>query len=86
MPKATLHDRLITGLQSQGWKLDQSNSSLRYTRLSNPEFKYYYYVGSAGALRRGRTITASVSITGRGQYEALLAKTERDGSASLEAL
>lgn len=83
--KATLHDRLITALKAEGWSLHPNQPS-SYTKLMNPEKAYYLFVGSAGALRRGSSVTASRSLTGFGWYNALLARTEIDGSVSVENL
>lgn len=60
--KKTLKQRNLELLQSIGWTVDTSTRVTKYTVLSKPGANYHYYLGNAGAVRRGRTVAESVSV------------------------
>lgn len=59
----TQHDRIVAALERRGWKVDLNARTERYTQLSHVENDYHYYVGRAGACRRGKIIATSVPIS-----------------------
>lgn len=60
----TLHDRFKNALESRGWKVNSATRSLKYTEMVNPDHVQKLYLGSAGALRRGRTVATSIPVGG----------------------
>lgn len=67
MAKATLHDRLVAALLAAGERLVPDAATRRYTVLtcSHPKAPqgWHYYVGWAGALRVGPTVSASRAVS-----------------------
>lgn len=61
MAKKTLKQRNLEYLEANGWSVSSSRVS-RYLVLTKPGVKYRYFLGNAGAVRRGRTVTGSLSV------------------------
>ena len=47
--------------------------STKYIVLRRPIYGGYYFVGRNGALRVGKTVSDSVSLSGTGRYHSILA-------------
>jgi hypothetical protein len=60
MPKPTLQQRLIEALIATGRGMPVESHSRKYITLKRPDGSFYF-VGKAGALRFGKTITASIA-------------------------
>lgn len=59
----TLQDRIIEKLKARGCQELQSSSS-KYRKFTHPKYAdRFYWVGKAGALRVGRTVGESVSVS-----------------------
>jgi hypothetical protein len=63
---ATIHDRLVAALTAQGETLVPERSTkytvLTRTKRDTGESLGFYFVGRAGALRVGRTVTESSPV------------------------
>jgi hypothetical protein len=63
---ATIHDRLVAALIARGESLVPKRSTkytvLTRTRRDTGESLGFYFVGRAGALRVGRTVTESIPV------------------------
>lgn len=57
----TYAERLTKGLLAMGWKIDHADRS-RYVAFTHVGHKFKLFVGPNGALRSGRTASASSSI------------------------
>ena len=62
MAKQTIQQRLIAALKAEGYAEIQSNSR-KYVTMSNGS-SLLYFVGKAGALRRGTCATKSIPVDG----------------------
>jgi len=63
MSRRTLHDRLIEALEKGGWR-ECFHNTRKYTTLAHPEADdVYYFIGKNGALRRGKNISESLSVS-----------------------
>lgn len=62
MPKGT-RKAIIDGLLALGWQVVPSRTS-KYVTFQHADEEMLLYVGKSGALRKGRTISSSVSLTG----------------------
>ena len=60
MARITLQQRLIEALIATGRGTRVENRSRKYITLKRPDGSFYF-VGRAGALRFGKTVTASVA-------------------------
>jgi hypothetical protein len=60
MPKLTLQQRLIEALIATGRGTRVESRSRKYITLKRPDGSFYF-VGPAGALRFGKTVTASMA-------------------------
>jgi hypothetical protein len=60
MPKLTLQQRLIEALIASGRGILVESRSRKYATLKRPDGSFYF-VGPAGALRFGKTVTASIT-------------------------
>jgi hypothetical protein len=60
MPKLTLQQRLIEALIATGRGTRPQSRSRKYVTLKRPDGSFYF-VGPAGALRFGKTVTTSVA-------------------------
>ena len=60
MPKLTLQQRLIEALIATGRGTRVVSRSRKYVTLKRPDGSFYF-VGRAGALRYGKTVTASIA-------------------------
>lgn len=61
MPKQNQQDRLCAALASRGLK-EVTATTRKYRVFTGRTEGQFYFVGKAGALRRGRTVTDSVSL------------------------
>jgi hypothetical protein len=63
---ATIHDRLVAALTARGETLVPGRSTkytvLTRTKRDTGESLGFYFVGRAGALRVGRTVTESIPV------------------------
>lgn len=74
MPRPTLQQRYVTALEARGCRRDPGARSDRYvTLLHATKDDRRYFVGRAGAVRYGRTVTSSMTLSDRGKA-ALLAE------------
>ena len=60
MPKPTLQQRLVDALIATGRGTIVPSRSGKYITLERPDGSFFY-VGKAGALRYGKTVTGSVA-------------------------
>ena len=60
MARITLQQRLVDALVATGRGTPVESRSRKYVTLKRPDGSFYF-VGKAGALRFGKTVTASVS-------------------------
>jgi hypothetical protein len=60
MPKPTLQQRLIEALIATGRGTRAQSRSRKYITLKRPDGSFYF-VGPAGALRYGKTVSASIA-------------------------
>jgi hypothetical protein len=60
MPKRTLQQRLVDALVAAGRGTPVESRSRKYITLKRPDGTFYY-VGAAGALRFGRSVSDSVA-------------------------
>ena len=60
MPKRTLQQRLVDALVASGRGTPVASGSRKYVTLKRPDGDFYF-VGKAGALRFGKTVTGSVA-------------------------
>jgi hypothetical protein len=60
MPKLTLQQRLIEALIATARGTLIESRSRKYVTLKRPDGSFYF-VGPAGALRYGKTVTASIA-------------------------
>lgn len=66
--KPNLHDRLVAAIKKEGGQPTDAVRTSKYTVLTVPNWENcYYFVGRSGALRRGPTVTGSVSISNVGK-------------------
>jgi hypothetical protein len=59
---ATIHDRLVAAMQARGFRIDGLAKTRKYTVMVGPDSPYRYFVGRAGALRRGSTVYDSIPV------------------------
>ncbi len=91
--KFTLHDRLCIGLEARG-NTRVPNDGTRGTHQRRYPFStkytlferankhgYFYFVGKAGALRTGKTVTKSVPV-GENFYASVMAAGLNPGHAA----
>ena len=59
------HDRFVAALKLKGCAIDPARTarSRRYTVMSHPDMQDVYFIGKAGAVRRGRTAVGSLPIS-----------------------
>lgn len=62
MPKQTKAEKIIQELLKWGCK-EVASKSRKYRQFKRPNFDNYYFVGRHGALRVGKTVSNSVSLT-----------------------
>jgi hypothetical protein len=56
----TIHDRLVAALTARGESVVEDARTTKYTVVTREAGKAgFYYIGKAGALRAGRTVTES---------------------------
>jgi hypothetical protein len=60
MPKTTLQERLVDALVATGRGTIVQSRSRKYVTLERPDGSFFY-VGKAGALRFGKTVTDSMA-------------------------
>jgi hypothetical protein len=60
MPKITLQQRLVDALVATGRGTVAESRSRKYVTLKRPDGTFYF-VGPAGALRYGKTVTSSIA-------------------------
>lgn len=70
-PKRTLRERLAEALTRRGCIAVESRSK-KFLTFKHPDRPYSYFVGAAGALRRGKTASDSVSLNKSALRFALL--------------
>jgi hypothetical protein len=75
MPKTTLQQRLVDALVATGRGTIVPSRSRRYVTLERPDGSFFY-VGKAGALRFGKTVSGSVAAP-EDFKRRLLAEIER---------
>ena len=56
-------DLLILYFEALEWKVDEHYSSSKYIRMSHARKDGYRYLGKSGAVRVGKTIDSSISVT-----------------------
>ena len=61
MARITLQQRLIKALIATGRGMPVESRSRKYITLKRPDGSFYF-VGKAGALRFGKTVTASIAV------------------------
>lgn len=85
MKNISLEQRLAFALVAlEG--LQELPRTSRYRKFARDnESKLFYFVGKQGALRRGRNVVSSVSLTGSVRYKELLALTTDEQLARLPA-
>jgi hypothetical protein len=71
MPKPTLQQRLIEALIATGRGTRVESRSRKYVTLKRPDGSFYF-VGRAGALRFGKTVTASMATPDEFRQRLLL--------------
>jgi hypothetical protein len=80
MPRATLQQKLIAGLQACGATESSATRQVRGKVFTFPighaRAGDYYYVGKNGALRKGRTKGESISLTESKLWRELVALGE----------
>ena len=60
MQAKTIHDRLVAALTARGESVVEDARTTKYTVVTREAGKAgFYYIGKAGALRAGRTVTES---------------------------
>jgi hypothetical protein len=80
MPR-TLAERLAEGLRREGYEEVEAKHSSRYLRYckrgekDSRGHRVLYFIGSSGALRRGRNVATSISLTNGLMYKRLLSYT-----------
>ena len=62
MAKKTRAEYVVDILKRNGWKEVRSRSR-KYRAFQHNDYPYMYFVGKHGALRRGKTVSDSVSVT-----------------------
>lgn len=68
----TLHDRYVAALLARGSEVTPFQPSRKYTRLTHPsQHDTYYFVGRAGAVRRGSYLAVSFAATDTFKYRLL---------------
>ena len=60
MPKPTLQQRLVEALVASGRGTPVESRSRKYITLKRPDGRFFY-VGKAGALRFGKTVSDSMA-------------------------
>ena len=60
MPKPTLQQRLVEALVASGRGTPVESRSRKYITLQRPDGRFFY-VGKAGALRFGKTVSDSMA-------------------------
>ena len=61
MARITLQQRLVDALVATGRGTLVESRSRKYVTLKRPDGSFYF-VGKAGALRFGKTVTASIAV------------------------
>ena len=61
MPKRTLQQRLVDALVNTGRGAPVESRSCKYVTLKRPDGGFYF-VGKAGALRFGKTVSDSMAV------------------------
>jgi len=74
MAKQTLQDKLVKALEAQGHNVVARKP--RYIKMSSADPDRYYFVGTKGSLRRGKSKTESRSLSETTFYASLLAYVE----------
>jgi len=62
MAKETRAEYLVRILKNHGWREIRSKSR-KYRTFEHPDYPYKYFVGKHGALRRGKNVSSSISVT-----------------------
>jgi hypothetical protein len=62
MSKITKKQQAFDFLTSKGWSENTNARTTKYLVMSKPGIEYNYYLGKSGAVRRGRIVSASVSV------------------------
>lgn len=62
MPKQTKADQLAAMLEANGYR-EIRGTSRKYRKFTKSSDGMFYFVGKAGALRHGRNIAESISLT-----------------------
>ena len=75
MPKLTLQQRLVDALVATGRGTIVPSRSRKYVTLERPD-QSFFYVGSNGALRFGKTVSGSIAAPDDFKRR-LLEETER---------
>ena len=63
MAKQTKQEQVIKYLETKGCRPVKSNS-VKYLKFTRPGSDTFYWVGKNGALRAGKSIADSISLTG----------------------
>lgn len=71
----TRREIIVEYLKQQGVRQIQPSRSYKYLQFETPKGTTYW-VGKAGAVRRGRTVTGSVSLTGFFNIKKLAARIQ----------
>ena len=62
MPKPTKAEKVIAYLKSCGCS-EVTSKSRKYRTFTRPGREGFYYVGKCGALRAGKTVSDSISLS-----------------------
>lgn len=79
----TIRERLRKALEDRGWKLDSATGY--YWVMVHPERNFKWFLGRAGALRKGRVVKTSRSATDSPFYKALLVSAAPTAPALAQA-
>ena len=74
MAKPTRREKIIELLEGRGYT-QAPCTSRKYTKLTKP-MKQPYWIGKNGAVRSGRTIASSISMTDHIDWDALCAEAD----------
>ena len=80
----TIRERLVAALVAKGWVLGPSQSG--YWVMTRPDRNFKWFLGQAGALRKGRSPSSSRSATDSPYYKALLAGPSAEKFAAIPPL
>lgn len=67
----TLKERYQAGLEARGWAVDKSAASRKFVTMTKADTLKKVYIGKAGAVRIGCTVSASLPISGRAKAALL---------------